>query len=162
MKRREHPIGVTCRGDERRGIVEHEQPGQHPNLRRERLQLTAYGPIAPGGEGTDVAGHKNAACLELTGKLRENLLGPPSAHDQTTAAAAQRLVEIRQALEQELGARARGVAAAKQARVKAEDGHHRLIVIQGRPKGGVVVEAEIAAEPEKRGHPSRRATVLRR
>jgi hypothetical protein len=129
MKRREHSIGVALRGEQFRGIVQHEQPRSDANIYVARLQRTPDGLIAPSGERTDVARPDDAARLELTRQIWEDLLGPTVAHDQPAAATTERLAEVFQALEQKLGARARSVAATEQTGVKAEHRHNSTTAI---------------------------------
>src|SRR4051794_28356751 len=78
-------------------------------------------------------------------------------------ALAQRGVEVVEAVEQELRARTRRVAAAEQAVVEAEHGHDALVGVERRAQRRVVVDAQVAPEPDDRGHgPMRPATASRR
>ena len=76
------------------------------------------------------------------------------AHDEVGAAIAQRLAQLAQAAEQEAAARAGLEAAVQQRVVEHEHGHDAL----GRARGGgqrrVVVDAQVAPEPDDggRGH----------
>src|SRR5581483_95181 len=126
--------------------------GNYANLHAHLLEPQAHGVITPAGEWTHVCGPDDAAGLELPSQIRDDPLRPPMEHDEPAGASAQRLVEIGQALEQELRPRPGGVAAAEQLRVETEDGHDRPAFVLGRLKGWMVVEAEIAPEPEERCH----------
>ena len=82
---------------------------------------------------------------------RQLPLGVPGAHDEVGAAVAQRGAQLAQAAEQEAGPRAGLEAPAQQPLVEHEDGHHAV----GRAgRGGqrrVVVDAQVAPEPDDRG-----------
>jgi hypothetical protein len=71
-------------------------------------------------------------------------------------------VQIRQALEHELRARTRGVAAAEQPVVEAEHRHDPLAAIERRAQRRVIVHAQVAREPQQRGHASCSATAVTR
>ena len=58
----------------------------------------------------------------------------------------------REALEQELRARAGGVPTVQQAVVEAEHRHDPVVRVQRGAQRGVVVDAQVAAEPDQRGH----------
>jgi hypothetical protein len=76
---------------------------------------------------------------------RRRVVGPDRA-------LAERGVEVGQRLEHEARARARRVAAEQEPVVEAEDGKHALVLSQRAAQGGVVADAEVAAEPDDRGH----------
>ncbi len=79
-------------------------------------------------------------------------LGRAVADDQAAAALAQRRVEVAQGLEHELRARARRVAPVEQAVVEAEDRHDPLVLLERRPQRRLVVDAQVAPEPDDRRH----------
>ncbi|HWD74121.1 MAG TPA: hypothetical protein VG371_03220 [Solirubrobacteraceae bacterium] len=53
-----------------------------------------------------------------------------------------------------MGPRSGGVSAAEQPVVEAEHRHHGLVVVERGPEGGMVVEPEVAAQPEQGRHRS--------
>ena len=65
---------------------------------------------------------------------------------------AQRPVEVGQAFEQELRPWAGCVTAVEQAVIEAEDGHDVVVGIQRRPQRRVLVQAQVAPEPDDRTH----------
>ena len=75
---------------------------------------------------TSSAASSPASCGELA-------LGRSAADHEAAAALGQRGVELGQAVEQELGARAGGVAAGEQPVVEAEDRHHALVAARAPP-----------------------------
>ena len=85
----------------------------------------------------------------LAGDRGQLAFGWAVAHDEQ---ATEPLVEVREALEQELGARAGGVAAAQQPVVEAEHRHDVAPGVERRAQRGLVVHAQVAREPQQRGH----------
>jgi len=79
--------------------------------------------------------------------------------DEAAAAIAQRVVEVAQALEQELRPRPGGVAAAEQAIVEAEDRDH-AVALHGGAQRDVVDDPQVAPVPEERGHAGWRAIPI--
>ena len=73
------------------------------------------------------------------------------AHDEVGAAVAQRGAQLAQAAEQEAGARARLEAPAQQRVVEHEHGDDALGLAGGGGQGRVVVDAQVAPEPDDRG-----------
>lgn len=71
------------------------------------------------------------------------------AHDQ---AAVQALAQLGEALEHELRSRSGGVSAPQQAVVEAEDEDHALATIERGAQRGMVVQAQVAREPDDAGH----------
>ena len=100
--------------------------------------------------GLDVGGEVDLVGADLRGQRRQLALGRPAAHHQPRAALAQRGVEVGEALEQELRARAGGVAAVQQAVVEAEHRHDPLVAVERGAQGGMVAQAQVAAEPDER------------
>ena len=88
------------------------------------------------------------------GERRQLLLGPPVTDDQPAAAPAQRGVEVGQALEQELRARARCMAAVEQPVVETEHRNEMVGAGAGRVERRVVVDPQVAAEPQNCRHPA--------
>ncbi len=91
------------------------------------------------------------ARIDLVSELKQFPLGRSVTHDESGAARPQRSVEVGEALEQELRTRPRGVATVQKAVVEAEHRHYSVVVVQGRPKRGVVVQAQVAAKPDQGG-----------
>ena len=73
------------------------------------------------------------------------------AHDEVGAALAQRGAQLAQAAEQEAPARAGLEAPAQERLVEHEHGHDALGVTGGAGQGRVVVDAQVAPEPDDRG-----------
>ena len=88
---------------------------------------------------------------------RQHLLGPARAHDEVGAALAQRVAQLAQAAEQEPRAVARtGSARVEQPRVEHEDRHDAVgLAVRGGERG-VVVDAQVAPEPDEGGRGHRR------
>src|ERR687895_258385 len=91
----------------------------------------------------------NLVRLGLAGERGKLPLGRTAPDDEE---AAETFVQVREALEHELRARAGGVAPGEEAIVEAEDGHDLLRTLQGGAQGGVVLEAKVAREPDEGGH----------
>jgi hypothetical protein len=89
--------------------------------------------------------------VHLLGERDKLGLGPAMADEQPAPAAAQPAVEIAEALEHELGAGPRGVAAFEQAVVEAEHRDHPLVGTRGLERR-MVVQAQVTAQPQNRGH----------
>jgi hypothetical protein len=144
VKRREHRVRPAGLGAWR--LVDDAEPGVqheigHPRVasRRERTGV---------GSGVDSRG------ADLAGQPREFALGSPVPDDEAAAALAQRMIQIAQALEQELRPRPGRVAAAQETIVEAEHRDHAT-VLERRVQGGVIGDAQIPAVPEQGGHPIR-------
>ena len=71
-----------------------------------------------------------------------------AAHDEVRAAVAQRRAQLPQAAEQEAPARAGLEAAPQQGVVEHEHGDDALGAARGLGQGGVVVDAQVAPEPD--------------
>jgi len=74
-------------------------------------------------------------------------MGNPKRHSPA-AALAQRRVQVAQALQQELRAGTGRVAAAQQPVVEAEERDDAVVAVERRPQRGMVVDAQIAPEPD--------------
>jgi hypothetical protein len=107
---------------------------------------------AVAGERAHVGGEVDLGGADLARHFDQLALRPAVTHHQAAAALLERAVEVRQALEQELRPRARGVAAVQEAVVEAEDRHDPLVALQRHAQCRVVVHAQVAAVPEERGH----------
>ncbi len=104
--------------------------------------------IAVAGESTHVAGEVDRVRLGFGGELGDLPLRGTVADHQAAAPGLERLIQVGQALEQELGARPGGVAASQEPVVGAEDRDEMVGLIAGGFEGGVIVDAEVAPEPE--------------
>jgi hypothetical protein len=141
-----HPAAVV--GGEHDVVADvagHRQPGAGVHAEAE--------PAQPGralaGERADVGAQIHVRGARLLREPRELALGRAAPHDQAPVEGA---VQVLQALEHELGARAGGVAAVQQAVVEAEERHDLAVLGERPPEGGVVVDAQVAPEPDDRGH----------
>lgn len=115
--------------------------------RFERLPDSSF---APARERTDVGARVDRVRPEFLGEPAEFVAGVALADDESTAALLQRVVEIPEAFEHELGPRPRAVTTVKQTGVETEDGNHRLGGVERRGQGWVVGEPQVAAEPDDR------------
>lgn len=91
----------------------------------------------------------NRARPDLVGQPGRLMLGRPVPHHQAGPASPKRGIQVRQALEQELGSRTGGVATVQQAVVEAEHRHHSVVTVKRRAKRGVIVQPQIAAKPDE-------------
>lgn len=103
---------------------------------------------APAPERAHVLSHVDRAGAGLERQRRQLALGRALADDEARAALAQLAVEVGEALEQELGPRAGGGAAAKETVVEAEHGDDLLVRVERRPQRRMVADAEVAPQPE--------------
>lgn len=103
----------------------------------------------PSCEGTGVGAEVRLAGLGLPGERGQLAFGLSAADDEEAAEA---LVEVREALEHELGPRAGGVAPGEEAVVEAEHGHDAVGTVEGGAQSGMVVDAKVAREPDEGGH----------
>ena len=113
-------------------------------------------------ERPDVLGPEHHVHLQLAREAGQLGLGTPAAHLKRAAAAAQRVAQVGQRFEQELRARAGRVPPVHQPLVQTEHGNDVLGTCERLVQRRVIVEAQIAPQPEKRGHPSSSATAARR
>ena len=79
--------------------------------------------------------------------------GPATHHEQPAAP----LVEVGEAFEEELRARTGRVTAAQQPVVEAEHRHHAVAGVERRAQRRMVVQAQVARQPQQRRHVSRPA-----
>ena len=108
-------------------------------------------PVARHRERRDVGGEVDRARADLARQRRQLLLRPPLAHDEVGAALAQRRAQLGQAAVQEPGAVAGREAAVQQPRVEHEHRHDAVALAVGGGQAGVVVDAQVAAEPDEGG-----------
>lgn len=110
-------------------------------------------PVVPSaGEWTHVGREVDVLDLGLTSQGDQLSFRVAAPHDEATSAVAERAIEIPQAVEQELGARTGRVAATQQPLVEAEDGNEMLGPVRRRVKRRMIVEAQVAAQPQERVH----------
>lgn len=70
------------------------------------------------------------------------------ADDEPSAARGEGGIEVFEALEQELGARSRGMPPVKQAVVEAEDRDDVVVAVKCRPQRRMIVDAQIPSVPD--------------
>ena len=163
VERGEH--GVRARRPwcgSRRGRRRRTSPGARGRGRRCRRGLARRVRRGRARTGRRRCAEVHRGGVGLTGERRDLVLGRAAPDDQPAVAPAQRRVEVGEALEQELRTRARCMAAVEQAVVEAEHRHEMVGTGAGRVERRLVVDPQVAPEPEQRGHPSRRATAARR
>ena len=153
MKRREHGVGVAALGPDGVEPVDGEQAGVHVERHRPAERGADLALAAP-RERTDVGAEVHRLRPGL--RRERGQLAPRRAVAQEQAAAPlpQPRVELGQALEQELGPGARGVPPVQQTIVEAEHGHDRVRGVERRPQRGVVVQAQVATQPQDGDHGS--------
>ncbi len=117
-----------------------------------RTELRREAPAARACERAHVLGHVHLGGVHLLDEARQLALGAAVPDHEGAAALAQGRVEVSEALEQELRARPGGVAAVEQAVVEAEERDDRFVGFERRPQRRVVVHAQVATEPDDRGH----------
>jgi hypothetical protein len=89
--------------------------------------------------------------VQLFSEPHQLVLGLAAADDQSRSACAQLSVQIGEALEQELGARAGRVAAMQKPVVEAEDRDDLLVTVKGGAQPRVVADAQVAPKPDDPG-----------
>jgi hypothetical protein len=109
------------------------------------------GAAAVAREGRHVGAEVQRGRSGLARERGQLALGRAVADDEAGVALAQRGVEIGEAVEQELRSRSGGVAAVDQPAVEDEDRHQPVGALARGVQGWMVVEAEVAPEPEDRG-----------
>ena len=112
--------------------------------------------VACAREGRDVGGEVERGRAGLARELRQLLLGPALAEHEVGAALAQRLAQLGEAAVEEPGAVGGREAPLQQAWVEHEDGHDAVVLAVGGGEGRVVVDAQVAAQPDEgggRAHP---------
>jgi hypothetical protein len=130
-------------GDEQARLPPHRDPGA--------VERGLDPPVARERERRDVGGEVGGARANLGGQRRQLLLRPPFAHHEVGAALPQRGAQLGQAAVQEPGAVAGGEASLEQPRVEHEHRHDALARAVGGGQAGVVVDAQVAAEPDEGG-----------
>jgi hypothetical protein len=154
MKGRENPVWVTGGGSKGEHILGRKEPRQHVGLDAQSLQCLAYGLVSTHREGADVFSPEHRLRAEIVDQLRHDFLRPTLPHHEPAPALSQRVVEVVKALEQKLGSGPGAVAAAKEPGVEAEQRDDPFVGGQRSAQGGVVIDAEIAPEPQHRRHRS--------
>ena len=149
MKGAEDRVGLVRLSPDGRQVVDRVQAGMGPRLHACRLQRAPHARHAPPGERARVGAEVDLAGVDLAGEVHQFPLRRPAAYDQV---AVQALAQLGQALEHELRAWAGGVSAGQQTIVEAEDTHHALAAIERRAKRRMVVQAQIAREPDDARH----------
>ena len=149
-ERREDRVRLAALGP-RLADVGDEQPGMAHDLDA-RLAIAASTRRSRAiAKPRHVGGEVQRARARLLRQRGQHRLRCAGAHDEVRAAVAQRGAQLAQAAEQEAPARAGLEAAVQQRLVEDEDGHDAV----GRAgRGGqrrVVVDAQVAAEPDDRG-----------
>ena len=113
-------------------------------------------------KGADVGAEMDRLGPDLGRQLRDLDLRSTTADDEMAAAGAQRAIEVLQALEQELCAWPGRVAAVEQAVVEAEH-RHELLGAQARGlERRVVVDPQVAPQPQDARHASNSLTAAYR
>ena len=130
-------------GDEQARLPPHLDPGAvqrrlDPAVSRER-------------ERRDVGGEVGGGRANLRRQRGQLLFRPPRAHDEVGAALAQRRAQLGQAAVQEPGAIAGGEAPGQQALVEHEHRDDAIAFAVGGGQARVVVDAQVAAEPDEGG-----------
>ena len=137
-----------------RDVVDRVEPrmGERGSTPASRSRVTDALAPAPG----ERARRRREKCTSSAPTSRASVVSSSSGRPRRTISPEPRSrrprVEIGQALEQELGPRPRGVSPAKQAIVEAEHRHHAFVALGRAPERGMVVHAEVTAEPEQRRH----------
>jgi hypothetical protein len=148
VERREHRVGLAGLSAHGVEVVDREQ-SRMPE--RRDLQSPAHARDAPPRERPDVLAVVQLDRADLARQRGQLTLGRPAPQHEDPA---EPLVEVRQAFEHEPRARTGRVAAAQEPLVEAEHGNDALAAIQCGAQRGVVVHAQVAREPEQRGHAS--------
>jgi hypothetical protein len=102
-------------------------------------------------ERGDVGGEVHGPRAGLPRQLGQLALRRAAAHDEVRAALSQRRPQVREAAEQEVRPRAGREAAVQQRAVEHEDRHDMVRRAGGGGQRGVVVDAQVAPEPDDRG-----------
>jgi hypothetical protein len=128
--------------------------GVHGNSHAVASERLRHHPIATRRIGPHIGGQMHAPGANLGRELWDHRLGSPRAQNEPTSALAERVRQVLQALEQELGSRSGGVAPAEQSVVEAEDRDDPLARLKRSGERRVIVHAQVAPQPYERGHPS--------
>ena len=102
-------------------------------------------------EWTDVLREVDGLRADFARRLRYLALGPAAADDELGPTITQGGVQVCQAVEQELRARARRVAPVQKPVVEAEHGHDPLVGVERGAKSRVIAQPKIAAKPDQAG-----------
>jgi hypothetical protein len=103
-------------------------------------------------EGPDLGRVVDLRRAGLARELGQLALRSAPSDEQRTAPLPERLVQIGEALEQEACSDRRPVAAVQQSVVEAEYGRDFVVRRERLQEGRVVVDAEVASEPDDCGH----------
>jgi hypothetical protein len=150
MERREDRVRLARLRARRAELVDRAESRMRVQLDAAALQRSPHSRAARPRERRHIAGEVKRARLRLARERGQLALGRPPAQQQPAAALAQLAVELGEALEQELRARPRCVAAVQQGLVEAEDRHHALALLQRRRQRRVIVHAQVAPKPDDR------------
>ena len=136
---------------------------EHAGLRMRRdTDRLGDPPVAGERERRDVLGVVERGRAAFARERGQLLLRPALADHQVAAALAQRPAQLGEAAVQEPGAVGRGEAAGEQPRVEDEHGHHPVALAVRGGEGGVVVDAQIAPQPDEGGGAHTPGTGARR
>jgi hypothetical protein len=126
-----------------------EQPGLPAHLHAVERRL--HPPVARHRERRDVGGEVDRARADFARQRRQRLLRLPLAHDEVGPALAQRRAQLGQTGVEEPRAVAGREAALEQPRVEHEDRDDAVAVPPGGGQARVVVDAQVATEPDESG-----------
>ncbi len=112
-------------------------------------RLAELPPLA--AERADLAGEVHGLSVRLLRDGDELPLGLAVTDDEPRATITKRLVELGEALKQELGAGARLVAPVQQPVVEAKDRNDPLVAVERRAQRGMVADPQVATKPDDAG-----------
>jgi hypothetical protein len=125
------------------------------------LQRTPRSIAAAAGERADVRCEMNRRCADRCRESRQLALGRAAANHQARAEPSKALVEVAEALPQELRPGPRRVSPVQQAVVEAEDRDHPVAGVERSAEGRVVANAKVTTEPDDLCHRLQTACVTR-
>jgi hypothetical protein len=149
---REHAVGAAVLGGQGGHFVDHVEARVGVLGHARRLEGVVRLSAPETSVGRDLAGEMHLARTYVAGQAGQLVLRPAAQHHQSAATLAQRLVELRERLEQELRPRARGEAAVQKAIVETEDGYDHSGALERATQGRVVLQPEVAAKPDQGAH----------
>ena len=147
-ERREHRVRL------RLADVGHEVAGRAARLDARFAQRVLDPAVTRERIRRDVGGEIDGARAVLTRQLRQLALGRAAGHHEVPAALTQRGAQLVQALVQERRSVLGRVAAAQQRVVEHEDGDDALTRVERRTQWRVIVDAQVAPEPDEAEHRS--------
>ena len=150
--RREHRVRLARLGPHLARLVDRREPRMRAGSRRPPQSPAPRSPRAR-AKGVTSAAKCTSSAPTSSASAGSSRSGGPCRITSPPPRSRSDASRSRQALEHELRPRPGGVAAVQQPVVEAEDRHHAIVAVERRAQRGVVVEAQVAPEPDDRRSP---------